>query len=150
MYHKNDIVVNHSDDIGKQSITSLEIAQISGKRHTDLLRSIRKQETSWEKVNGSKFALVKYTDEKGEKRPMYKLTKMESLYIASKFNDEIRAKLVSRWSELEHKTTKGYPALPPKRNHNRLTDKRKVDILKTICKVGSEDIRLELLNKLGI
>lgn len=85
----------------EQKITSLEIAEISGKRHTDLLRSIRNQEIAWEKINERKFTLVEYKDEKGEKRPMYELSKAESLYISSKFNDEIRAKLVSRWLELE-------------------------------------------------
>jgi phage regulator Rha-like protein len=32
---------------------------------------------------------------------MYELTKTESLYIATKFNDEARAKLVLRWEQLE-------------------------------------------------
>ena len=33
--------------------------------------------------------------------PCYSLTKTECLYIATKFNDEVRAKLVLRWEELE-------------------------------------------------
>ena len=33
--------------------------------------------------------------------PCYQLTKTECLYIATKFNDEARAKLVLRWQELE-------------------------------------------------
>ena len=33
--------------------------------------------------------------------PYYELTKTECLYIATKFNDEARAKLVLRWEELE-------------------------------------------------
>ena len=33
--------------------------------------------------------------------PCYSLTKTECLYIATKFNDEARAKLVLRWEELE-------------------------------------------------
>ena len=58
-------------------------------------------EPAWEKVNGCKFALVEYQDKKGELRPCYQLTKTECLYIATKFNDEARAKLVLRWQELE-------------------------------------------------
>ena len=38
---------------------------------------------------------------KGELRPCYLLTKIECLYIATKFNDEARAKLVLRWQQLE-------------------------------------------------
>ena len=58
-------------------------------------------ESAWEKVNGRKFALVEYRDKKGELRPCYSLTKTECLYIATKFNDEARAKLVLRWEHLE-------------------------------------------------
>ena len=58
-------------------------------------------EPAWEKVNGCKFALVEYQDKKGEFRPCYQPTKTECLYIATKFNDEARAKLVPRWQELE-------------------------------------------------
>ena len=82
-------------------MTSLEIAELTGKNHFDLMRAIRKMEPAWEKVNGCKFALVEYQDKKGELRPCYVLTKTECLYIATKFNDEARAKLVLRWQELE-------------------------------------------------
>ena len=85
----------------EQTMTSLEIAELTGKNHFDLMRAIRKMEPAWEKVNGCKFALVEYQDKKGELRPCYQLTKTECLYIATKFNDEARAKLVLRWQELE-------------------------------------------------
>lgn len=58
-------------------------------------------EVAWVKVNGGKFSLVEYIDSKGEKRPMYVLDHYECMYIATKFNDEARAKLVLRWAELE-------------------------------------------------
>lgn len=85
----------------EQTITSLEIAEITGKNHRDILRSIRDQEVAWENINERRFALVEYIDNKGEKRPMYNLTKMESLYIISKYDDETRARLVKRWYDLE-------------------------------------------------
>jgi hypothetical protein len=85
------------------TMTSVEIAEVVGKPHNDVLKSIRRMETAWEKVNGGKFSLVNYTDSKGEQRPMYKLTKSECLYVATKFNDEARAKLILRWEELEKK-----------------------------------------------
>jgi phage regulator Rha-like protein len=85
----------------EQRMTSLEIAELTGKNHFDLMRAIRKMEDAWEKVNGCKFALVDYRDAKGERRPCYSLTKTECLYIATKFNDEARARLVLRWEQLE-------------------------------------------------
>lgn len=85
------------------TMTSIEISEHSGKMHKHVLESIRSMEDAWEKVNGTKFRLVEYTDAKGEKRPMYELSKTECLYIATKFNDEARAKLILRWEELETK-----------------------------------------------
>ena len=82
-------------------MTSLEIAQVTGKMHKDVMKAIRNMEPAWLKVNGRNFALVDYTDSKGEHRPCYALSKMECLYIATKFNDEARAKLVIRWHQLE-------------------------------------------------
>ena len=85
----------------EQTMTSLEIAELTGKQHKDVMKAIRNMEPAWLKVNGRKFALVEYQDKKGELRPCYQLTKTECLYIATKFNDEARAKLVLRWEELE-------------------------------------------------
>ena len=62
-------------------------------------------EPAWEKVTGLKFQLCEksYLLANGvtKKQPFYQLTKTECLYIATKFNDEARAKLVLRWQELE-------------------------------------------------
>jgi phage regulator Rha-like protein len=95
----NNNIFENND--GEQRMTSMEIAELTGKNHFDVLKAIRKMEPAWEKVNESKFALVDYRDQKGELRPCYSLTKTECLYIATKFNDEARARLVIRWKQLE-------------------------------------------------
>ena len=104
MLTKNNKIMSkelQKDAFSSETMTSREIAELTGRQHKHLMRDIRIMEVAWEKVNGSKFGLVNYTDPKGEKRPMYQLTKIECLYIATKFNDEARAKLVLRWEELE-------------------------------------------------
>ena len=82
-------------------MSSLDIAELCGKPHNDILKAIRKMELAWVKINGGKFSLVEYKDSKGELRPCYSLSKTECLYIATKFKDDMRAKLVLRWEELE-------------------------------------------------
>ncbi len=88
-----------------ERMTSLQIAEATGKAHKDVMRSIRNMEPAWVKVQGRKFALLQKEIEinnGGHKmQPYYSLTKEECLYIATKFNDEARAKLVRRWKELE-------------------------------------------------
>jgi Rha family phage regulatory protein len=93
--------ITSAHETGKMN--SLQIAEIAGKQHSNVLKSIRKMEPAWLKVNGVNFDLVNYIDAKGEQRPMYELTKSECLYISTKFNDEARARLVIRWEELESK-----------------------------------------------
>jgi len=87
----------------RQTMSSLEIAKLTGKPHNDVLKAIRAMEPAWKKVNGGNFSRVEYKDAKGEMRPCFELTKTECLYVATKFNDEARAKLVLRWEELEQK-----------------------------------------------
>ena len=78
---------------------------MTGKQHKNLMRDIRNMEPAWEKIQGCKFALLSRTYQLpngGTKEvPCYVLTKTECLYIATKFNDEARAKLVLRWQQLE-------------------------------------------------
>ena len=94
--------VNNGTLTGKAPhMTSLEIAELTGKNHFDVLRAIRNMEPAWEKVTECKFAVSEYKDSTGRKLPCYSLNKTECLYIATKFNDEARARLVLRWEELE-------------------------------------------------
>ena len=90
-----------------QHMTSLEIAELTGKQHKNVMQAIRNMEPAWEKICGLKFQLTSRTaiQPNGGTRevPCYNLTKTECLYIATKFNDEARAKLVLRWEELERK-----------------------------------------------
>lgn len=96
----------------KEYMTSKEIAEITGKRHCDVMEAIRVMEIAWVKIGQRKFPLTSYVDQWNREQPMYKLNKTECLYIATKFNDEARAKLVIRWEELETKERQNVPALP--------------------------------------
>lgn len=116
-------------------MTSLQIAEITGRRNTDVMRAIRNMEPAWEKVSERKFALAEYQDEQGKPRPCYSLNKEECLYIATKFNDEARAKLIKRWKELEEQHQK--PSVP--QNY--------LEALKSLVKAEEEKQQLALENK---
>ena len=85
----------------KRTMSSVEIAEMTGKLHHHILRSIRAMEPAWEKVAATKFGCCYYKDENNRERPMYLLDYRECMYIATKFNDEAHAKLILRWDELE-------------------------------------------------
>ena len=67
-----------------ERMTSIEIAEVTGKQHKNVMQAIRNMESAWEKVNGLKFQLVEYRDKKGELRPCYSLTKTECLSSRSR------------------------------------------------------------------
>jgi Rha family phage regulatory protein len=93
------------NDSEKQSkMSSREIAELTGKQHKHVMRDIRDMEPAWEKISQSKFGLTCYVDRWNRKKPMYELSKAECLYIATKFNDEARAKLIIRWEKLENRS----------------------------------------------
>lgn len=97
------------------TITSIEVAEMVGKRHTDLLRDIRRY---CEQLNESKIALVDffqestYTDGKGEVRPCYNITKKGCEFIAHKLTGvkgtEFTAKYINRFHDMEDTLKGGY------------------------------------------
>lgn len=127
----NEITMLNTDN--EERMTSLQIAEVTGRAHKEVMRAIRNMESAWVKVSERNFALVKYTDKKGESRPCYSLTKEECLYIATKFNDEARAKLIKRWKELEEAHR---PTVP--RNY--------LEALRAMVKVEEERQQLALEN----
>lgn len=120
-----------------ERMTSLQIAEATGKAHKDVMRAIRKMETAWVKVQGRNFALLQKEVEVNnggyKMQPYYSLTKEECLYIATKFNDEARAKLVRRWKELEEAHR---PAVP--QNY--------LEALKAMVKIEEQKQQLALEN----
>ena len=127
-------------------MTSLDIAEICCKPHNDVLKAIRKMEPAWEKVSLGKFSQSsrKIIQPNGGVReyPCYELTKTETLYIATKFKDEMRAKLVLRWEELERERLE----------HDRLRKPKEIRLLATAQEVlhESEEIvggQLDIANE---
>ena len=97
----NDVIqFGESHKVG-DTMTSLEVAEVCGKSHSYVLKAIRKMEPAWEKITQGKFDLSEYSDPTGRSLPCYILSKRETLFVATKFKDEERAKLILRWEQLE-------------------------------------------------
>ena len=83
----------------EERMTSLQIAEVTGKEHKNVMRDIRN--ILEQGVNQLNFELVSYKDAKGEERPMYSLTKKGCLILASGYDALLREKIINRWEELE-------------------------------------------------
>ena len=125
--------------VDDERMISLQIAEITGKAHKDVMRAIRNMEPAWENVCGRKFALtsreVNQPNGGTRETSCFSLNKEECLYIATKFNDEARAKLIKRWKELEEQHQK--PSVP--QNY--------LEALKSLIKAEEEKQQLALENK---
>ena len=97
-------------------ITSIEIASLVGKPHNDVLKAIRKMESAWVQEHQGNFSQMQIQEALPNggyrMRPCFLLTKTESLFIATKFNDVARARLVLRWEELERGNVRTQGASP--------------------------------------
>ena len=91
-------------------MTSLEIAEITGKRHDSVLRDIRNLLSRG--VNAHNFVETSYTDKSNRQSPCYSLTKKGCLILASGYDALLREKIINRWEELETKERTGGFAVP--------------------------------------
>lgn len=124
------VLAAQPSEMGVREMSSLEIANITGKQHAHIMRDIR---TLIEQgVNESNFGLVDYTDKKGEKRSMYNLTKKGCLILASGYNAVLREKIIDRWELLE--SGKVVP-LSQQSKQQQLTMKDKLTWIKEVQKM---------------
>ena len=94
------------------TMTSRELAEITGKEHSHVMRDIRCEIESLAKegINTeSIFGLVEYTDAKGEARPMYSFGRDGAMQISMRYSASIRRKVILRLEELEKKTSLAIP-----------------------------------------
>ncbi len=91
---------------GRLVTTSLDIAQNFGKRHKHILEAIKNLECSKE-FNETNFRPVEYTDVKGEKRPMYEITRDGFVFLCMGFTGAAAAqwkeKYINAFNKMENR-----------------------------------------------
>ena len=89
----------------KRTMTSLQIAEITGKTHSNVMRDIRNILEQLEEKHKFNFELMfkitKLGNNAERKDPYYLLTKKDCLLLASGYDANLRAKIIHRWEELE-------------------------------------------------
>jgi Rha family phage regulatory protein len=77
-----------------KGMTSLQIAEVTGKNHKEVLRDIRNiLERGASERN---FALTSYNDKQGKERPMFNLTPKGCLILASGYDVVLREKIIDK------------------------------------------------------
>lgn len=91
----------------KEVISSREIAELTCKRHADVMRDIKNILQQLDSQSKRNFALSEYTDNTGRTLPMFLLNKKGSLCLASGYSANLRMCIINRWEELERANSMG-------------------------------------------
>jgi phage antirepressor YoqD-like protein len=105
----NDMTIGGFGSGGQtQTMSSREIAELTGKRHDHVMRDIREMIAA---LHGEsdlpKFGGIE-KDARNRDQPVFLLPKRESLILVSGYNITMRAAIIDRWQELEAR-----PAVDP-------------------------------------
>ena len=100
----NNLMVIESSNV--LTMSSLEIAELTGKEHRNVVRDIRNMLNQLE-IQSAQFG-ADYKDSKGRTYQCYNLPKDETLCLIAGYNVQVRMRIIKRWQELE---AKGKPDL---------------------------------------
>ena len=100
-----------------RTMSSREIAELTGKRHDNVLRDI-KILIEQGAIDRLSFEAISYKDSYGREQTAYELNFDATMTLVTGYNAVLRAKVIRRWRELEegvHNTQKvsSEPAQPP-------------------------------------
>lgn len=103
-----------------QMLTSMEVAEMVEKKHSDLLKDIRryaKQLAEGKIPSGDFFSENVYLDANNQSRPCYLVTKKGCEFIAHKLTGqkgtEFTARYINRFHEMEHELVTPNPSEIP-------------------------------------
>lgn len=102
----NDMTIGAFASSGQtQTMSSREIAELTGKQHAHVMRDIRQMLTELHgEDNLSKFGSIE-KDARNRDQPIFLLPKRESLILVSGYDITMRAKIIDRWQVLEDRAS---------------------------------------------
>ena len=83
----------------EMTMSSLEIAKLTGKEHKNVLADVRNMLKELE-IEPAEFS-AGYKDGKGETRPCFNLPKHECMVLVTGYSIKLRSAVLRRWQELE-------------------------------------------------
>ncbi|WP_407478298.1 phage antirepressor KilAC domain-containing protein [Elizabethkingia meningoseptica] len=116
-----------------QKMSSREIAQLTGKRHDNVLRDIDNLNDSYEKLGLLKVeeGYYNHANTGNQKHREMLLTKMQTLDLMTGYKVELRIKVNRRWEELES-------------SKNALQNISRLDLAKMLVESEEENQRLQI------
>ena len=98
----NTGLIGLSNNSEVKTMSSLEIAELTGKRHDHVVRDIKAMFEQLGDSEGLPRSEDTYTHpQNGQKYKCYHLPKDETLCLVSGYNVQVRMRIIKRWQELE-------------------------------------------------
>jgi Rha family phage regulatory protein len=95
------------------TMSSREIAELTGKRHDNVMRDIRVMLVELHGEGGVlSFEDTHTNPQNGQTYPVFMLPKRETLILVSGYSVELRARIIDRWRELEARVAAPATAAP--------------------------------------
>ena len=89
----------------QQTMSSFEVARLTGKRHDHVIRDVRELNKGYEKLRlpkiGLMFKITELPNGASRKDPYFELTRMQTFDLLTGYSVELRIKVNRRWEELE-------------------------------------------------
>ncbi len=97
-----------------QTMSSREIAELTGKRHDHVLRDCDALNDNYEKMGFPRIGEGYYTHPNtgSQQHREYRLTKLQTFDLMTGYNTELRIKVNRRWAELEAKEQAHHTQIP--------------------------------------
>ena len=93
------IAILATQSSAEMTMSSVEIATLTGKRHDNVMRDIKVMLDELE-IDTLKFEGI-YLDSQNRQRHLYNLPKRECLILVSGYDTKLRAAIIDRWQQLE-------------------------------------------------
>lgn len=87
-------------------LPSTILAEVSGRRHGNLIRAIEQAEVKWKEIIGEEFTQGTYRDCRNKPCRCYMLTEPQMLFVSQLFNRDVVLHIILRWKE--HKEASHY------------------------------------------
>lgn len=92
------------------TMSSREIAELTGKEHRNVMRDIRAMlRDLYDDVGMLGFEHTEINTQNGVAYPVFMLPKRETLILVSGYSTELRARIIDRWQELESRVAQPQP-----------------------------------------
>jgi Rha family phage regulatory protein len=83
------------------TMSSREIAQVTGKRHDNVIRACKNLNKKYEKLGLPKVGESSYRNSQNKLQPQYLLTQIQTLDLIMGYCIELRIKVIKEWGKLE-------------------------------------------------